>query len=248
MFKNIITFFLFLQFVAFGVSAKEADEGKQMVDAYKLSYLEREPGVDEYPITLLVTDRFVRLDEDDEKSGFILYDDKTKVIHSVSHVDNSTLVIKEHKFSHKDSPVKGKEDYLKLADAPKVSDNDMYNFRLYIEQGENEITCLEIQLVENILPEVRQILRNYQQVVSGQQVKMTDNEVSEMQGGCYFVDQVYNTGAYYDKGLPVQEWHSNERARILISYKKVKVSAEKFVLPEGYREFSIDKNSKTFIN
>lgn len=246
MIKIVISPFLAVLLVTFAVGAQSSNE--ETIDAYKLSYVEREPGVDEYPVTLLVTDRYVRLDEEGENSGYILYDDKTKVIYSVSHVDNSTLIIKEHKFSEKDSPVKGKTEYLQLADAPKVSDNDIYNFRLYIEEAANQITCMEIQLVENILPEVRQMLRNYQKVVSGQQVRMTDNVVSEVQGGCYFVDQVYNTGAYYDKGLPIQEWHSNERARILTSYKKVKVSADKFVIPEGYREFSIDSDMKTSIN
>lgn len=226
---------------------KEGKKNNQQ-QVYQLLYLEREPGVDDYEVTLLVSDRYIRLDEVAESSGFIIYDDKDKVIYSVSHHDQSVLVIKEHDFSEKDSPVKYEVEYLQLADSPKVSGKDIFNYRIYTGKGDNEETCAELQLVEDLLPDVRVLLRNYQKVVSGQQVKMTDNEVNEMQTACYFVDQVYNTGAYYEKGLPIQEWHSNERSRILTSYKEISVNKDKFVIPEKYRQFSVGSNSKTFID
>jgi len=97
------------------------------------------------------------------------------------------------------------------------------------------------------LPEVSRLLRNYQVIISGQQVKMSDNKVSDMQTACFFIDQIYNRGKYYDKGLPIQEWHSNERSKILSSYKKVEVNSNKFIVPEDYKQFSIDANSKSFI-
>ena len=233
-----------------GISAKTKTENiKQDIpnnrqEVYQLSYIEREPDVDEYEVTILVSDRYIRIDEADEDSGYIVYDDKEKTIYSVSHHDKSVLVIKEHVFSEKDSPVKSQVEYLQLADAPPVSGKNIFNYRVFTGEGESEETCLEIQLTENLLPEVTKLLKNYQNVVSGQQVKLTDNKITDMQTACYFVDQIYNTAKYYDKGLPIQEWHSNERAKILSSYKKITVNNDKFTVPEKYRRFSIDKNSK----
>ena len=220
----------------------------ESIEGYQLSYVEREPGVDDYEITMLVSDRYIRIDEEGENSGFIVYDDKEKVIYSVSNVEKSVLVINQHKFSEADSPVKTEVEYLQLVDAPTVSGKKIYNYRVYVVEGEDEITCAEVQLVESLLPEVRVLLRNYQTVVAGQQVKMTDNTVSEMQTACYFIDQIYNTGTYYEKGLPIQEWHSNERSKILTSYKKVSIAKDKFIIPKEYNQFSVDSNSKTFIN
>ena len=231
-----------------GISAKTKEEnvaGTQEV--YQLSYMEREPGIDEYEVTMLVSERYLRIDQAGEDSGFIVYDDKDRIIYSVSHNDKSVLVIKEHAFSEKTLPVKYETEYLELADAPTVSGNTIFNYRVYTGKGETEETCLEIQLVENLLPDVTKLLKNYQNVVSGQQVKMTDHKVNATQTACYFVDQIYNTGKYYDKGLPIQEWHSNERFKVLSSYKKVVVSPGKFSIPEKYRQFSVDKNSKTFL-
>lgn len=251
MIKNLILLTVLLVLSA----AISAQTKKQDFEVYKLSYIEREPGTDEYEVTMLISSRYIRVDEEGESSGFIVYDDKDKVIYSVSHDDQSVLVIKEHVFSAADLPVKPKIEYLPLADAPMVSGKAVFNYRVYISennsegesdgQSESEETCLEVQLVENLLPEVRTILQNYQKVVSGQQVKLVDNKITELQTACYYIDQIYNTGAYYEKGLPVQEWHSNERSKILTGYSKVSVASNKFKIPENYRRFSID--TKTFI-
>ena len=238
-----------LLLLSFDLSAKTSTvKEKQTQEVYQLSYIEREPGTDEYEVTMLVSDRYIRIDESGEESGYIIYDDEKKVIYSVAHQDQSILVIKQHEFSEKKSPVKAEVEYLQLADAPMVSGKNIFNYRVFVKSGagvvDEEDTCTEIQLVEDLLPKVRVILQNYQKVVSGQQVKMVDNKITEMQTGCFYVDQIYNSGAYYEKGLPIQEWHSNERSKILTTYDKISVDPAKFKIPENYRQFSIDKDSK----
>ena len=253
MIKNLFVPNLFTPVVIFALSFSASAELKsdkpeeKLLDGYQLLYVEREPGVDDYDVTMLISDRYIRVDDGNDKSGFIVYDDKEKTIYSVSNVEESVLVIKEHTFSESDSPVNAEVEYLQLADAPTVSGKEIYNYRVHIED-EEDVTCLEVQLVENILPDARVLLQNYQAVISGQQVKLTDNKISEEQTACYFVDQIYNKGTYYEKGLPIQEWHSNERSKILASYKRVHVDTDKFIIPEKYRRFSVDANSKTFIN
>ncbi len=247
MIKNLLLL-AFLLALSGAISAQTKQDTEQV---YKLSYLEREPGTDEYEVTMLVSARYIRVDEEGDNSGFIVYDDKDKIIYSVSHDDQSVLVIKQHVFSIADLPVKPTIEYLQLADAPMVAGKAVFNYRVYIKQSnseakidnESEETCLEVQLVENLLPEVRAILQNYQKVISGQQVKMADNKITELQTGCYYIDQVYNTGAYFEKGLPIQEWHSNEHSKILTGYSKVSVASDKFKIPQDYRQFSIGVKS-----
>ena len=230
--------------LSFSIFAADKEE------VYKLSYIEREPGTDEYEVTMLVSSRYIRIDEEGEETGFIIYDDEKKTIYSVSHHDQSVLVIKEYAFSDKDMPVKPAIEFLELADAPKVSGKSIFNYRVFVDNGKDKMeeTCQEVQLVENLMPDVRKILKNYQKVVSGQQVKMVDNEINERQTACFYIDQIYNSGEYYDKGLPIQEWHSNERSKILTGYEKISIDSSKFNLPEEYRQFSIGSDSKTFIN
>ncbi len=244
--KYLLLIILFV-FPPVVIANSQVGENKNLQQVYELKYIEREQGVDEYETIMLVSDRYIRIDQMGDDSGFIIYDDKNKIIFSVSHNDQSVLVIKEYVFTEKDSPVRHKLEYLQLTDAPTISGKNIFNYRLYTTEGYEE-TCTEIQLVENLLPEVTGLLRNYQKIVSGQQVKITDNKINDIQTACYFVDQIYNAGEYYEKGLPVQEWHSNEHSKTLTSYKKISVNKEKFTIPENYRQFSIDNNSKTFID
>ena len=237
------------QLVANTSADKKATNDLQEV--YQLKYLEREPGTDAYEVVMLVSDRYIRIDETGEDSGFIIYDDEQKIIYSVGHQDKSILVINQLKFSEKNSPVKAHVEYLQLADAPTVSGKHVFNYRVFVKTGaavvDEEETCTDIQLVEGLLPEVRGILQNYQKVVSGQQVRMTDNKITEMQTSCFYADQIYNSGAYYEKGLPIQEWHSNDRSKMLTTYKKISVASDKFNIPENYRQFSIGKDPEIAI-
>jgi hypothetical protein len=228
--------------------AETEKNAKNLIQVYRLQYLEREPGVDDYQVTILVSDNKIRVDETGEGSGYIIYDDERQVIYSVSNHDDSILVINEYKFSSKSSPAITKVDYEHMQDAPLVDGKKIFNYRIYTTEGNVEETCMDVHLVENLLPEVRVLLKNYQNIISGQQVKMTDNEITQVQTACYFADQIYNTGSYYDKGLPIQEWHSNERFKVLQSFNRITVKPEIFNVPENYHRFSIDKNSKTFIN
>jgi hypothetical protein len=225
-------------------ATSNSDKSTVAEEAYELHYVEREPAVDDVETRLLITDRFIRIDQVDDKSGYIIYDDNEHTVYSISHFDKTVLVIREYEFKATDNPVKFDVEYLQLSDAPKVSGNDVYNYRAFVGKGDDEETCMDMQLVENLLPDVRKILKNFQRVVSGQQVRMTDNQVTEIQTPCYFVDQVYNGGAYYDKGLPIQEWHSNERARILVSFDMTKITRGSFVIPEKYKRYSVDRDSK----
>ena len=248
-----INIFLLIIFPMSSISDVNNTVDKPLMPVTKLSYIEREPGVDDYGVTVIVSDRYIRIDETEEDSGFIIYDDKENAIYSVSHGDKSVLFIKAHDFSNKQSPVKSSVEYLPLIDAPKVADKSMFNYRVFVnKEGDDsnksdEINCMEVQLAEGFLPEVRELLQNYQKVISGQQVQMVDNNITEMQTACFYVDQVYNEGRYYEKGLPIQEWHSNGKFKALTSYKQTEVDASFFSIPEDYKQFSMDINSKRFL-
>jgi len=244
-FKITVSLFIFLTQLfsspVWSETNTSESEKVPMLDVYKLSYQEHEPGIDTYEVTMLVSDRFLRIDESGEDTGYIIYDDKIKTIFSVSHFDKRILVIKEQPFSIKQLNVLSTVEYLPLSDAPTISGKPLFNYRIFTGKGVEEKTCAQLQVAKGLLPKVASLLKKYQRVISGQQVKMLDNTIKEVQTPCYLVDQIYNEGLYYDKGLPIQEWHSNEKSKRLVDYKKVKVKATVFDLPTGYEKFSILK-------
>ena len=83
-------------------------------------------------------------------------------------------------------------------------------------------------------------LLKFQALVSGQHVYNLDNIPSEFRTPCYHIDEVYNIGEYYEKGLPIQEWHSNNKIRQLVNFEPVDVSAMQFTYPLDYRQYSLE--------
>jgi len=237
-----ILFFLFLsmQIVpAFAVSPVEPAK----IKVYQLMYKEKESGLAPYKVRMLISKRYIRIDEMDDNSGYIIYDNKQKAIYSVSHYDRRTLVIKPGNLSLKNPALNTTVKYMKLDNAPAVSGKPVFDYRILattlVGKVKKQKTCAEYQLVEGLLPEVSRMLKNYQQVLSAQQVQMLKNTIKEVQTPCYLADQIYDKGLYYDKGLPVQEWHSNQKSKILLNYKQVEVNPNLFTLPKGYSRFSI---------
>jgi len=206
--------------------------------AYELIYDEQEPGTDVYKVKFVVSDKYIRIDDidDGESSGYIIYDHNKRIIYSVSHFDKSILVIPYYEFKKPDMKDKVKVNYKALIDAPKVSGKTVYNYIAYAGSEK----CMDIQLVSGLLPHVAKILKAYQANIAGQQAKVLKTTPAEYQTACFLYDQVYNNGEYYEKGLPIQEWHSNGKRRVLISYKEIKVDSKIYNLPGDYKEYSLD--------
>ena len=211
----------------------------EKVSAYELLYDEQETGTDVYAVRFTVTDRYIRIDDLSDNSGYILYDDKESKIYSVSHYDESVFVIPAYKYKKPDMQDKVEEVYQPLTNAPKISGKTVYNYRVNSVSDSKDV-CVDIQLVPDLLPEVTKILRKYQKVVTGQQARSLKNTPEEYQTTCFIYNQVFNDGEYYEKGLPIQELHSNGKKRILTSYKKIDVSSKLFERSENYREYSLN--------
>ena len=207
-------------------------------EAVKLSYLEMEQGIEPYRVTYTVADRFIRIDDESDATGFIVYDIAQNRIYSVSHHSKTTLVIPKYQAEEFKPAFEIDIEYGKLDDAPGIAGKAVYNYRVRAVSGENDETCLDIQLVPGLMPEVAGSLQRFQQVVSANQVNSLDSTPEEFRSPCYLVGLVYNDGAYYSKGLPIQEWYSNGRRRQLVNYENVSVDETLFDIPSDYRQYS----------
>ena len=205
----------------------------------KLVYLEYEQGIEPYYVTYTVTDKFIRIDDASDTSGYILFNILENKIYSVSHYDQTILIIPEYQSNRSKPEYKVNVEYSKMDDAPTISGKQVYNYRVTAGSEEESSVCMDIQLVPGLLPDVAKILQKFLMLVSGQHAYNLENTPSEYQSPCYLEDQVFNAGEYYDKGLPIREWHSNERTRQLVNFEPVDVSAIQFTYPLDYRQYSL---------
>jgi hypothetical protein len=209
------------------------------IDAYELIYEEQEIGTDPYKVKFTVTERYIRIDQLGDQSGYIIYDNDKHIVQSVAHHDQSILVIPRYDYHMPDLSKLVNLEYYMVPDAPKISGKAIYSYRV-TSSAEPKEKCLDITLAEGLLPDVSHILLDYQEILVGQQSRLLKSTPEEYRTNCFLYDQVFNKGDYYQKGLPIQEWHSNGKTRLLTSYKKVKVNPEIFKIEEGYQEYSVD--------
>lgn len=208
--------------------------------AVKLVYLEQEEGVDPYVVTFTVSSDYLRIDDDSDNSGYVLFDISNNRIYSVSHFDKSILVIAQYPEAKHNPDFDIDIEYQALENAPTIAGKQVYNYRVKAIAGEASDTCMDIQLVPGLLPEVSRSLQSFQRIISGKNIASLENTPEEYKTPCYLVDQVYNNGDYYSKGFPIQEWHSNEKRRQLMNYEDAEVDAAIFKIPEEYRQYSLD--------
>ncbi len=213
-----------------------ADESARGVT---LVYQEYEQGVEPYRVEYTISGDYLRIDDASDQSGFIVFDRKAGKIFSVSHFDKSILVMDKSAPLELDAEFKIDIEYKQIEDAPKVAGRSVYNFRVKAITGTGSETCMDIQLVPGLLPQVVALLQSFQQTVSAQQVGNLGKIPEELRTPCYLIDQVYNTGEYYNRGLPIQEWHSNGRIRQLLSFEETEVDTSVFTVPADYRQFSL---------
>lgn len=181
----------------------------------------------------LVTDHFMRIDSGKAGDDYILFDTSKKIIYSINHDDHTILTIESKPWQLPEFEFKRHQVSDKLASGPKLFGQTVTNYRLFADRD----MCVEIQLVPEIHPQSRIMFRDYQRVLSGQQVQSLFNTPQEMRNPCFLIDQVFNAGDYFDQGLPVQEWHSRGYARLLKDVKSLKVDEKLFSLPKNYQHF-----------
>lgn len=209
------------------------------VEAVKLSYQEFEQGIDPYRVSYTVSGEFLRIDDESDSSGYIVYDIGKNTIYSISHYDKSILVIPEYRAAEFKPDFEVEIDYQAMEGAPGIAGKKVYNYQVKAITSLTSETCMAVQLVPGLMPDVAQTLQKFQKLVSGQQVATLEKTPEEFRTPCYLVDQVYNQGEYYSKGLPIQEWHSNERQRQLLNFEDVKVDVSIFDIPVEYRQYSL---------
>ena len=214
---------------------------EEKLPAYQLIYDEKEQGTDFYPVTYTITDNYIRVDDGNSESGFILFDINAKEIYSVSHSAESILVIPEFSLSTAKSDPLSVISYELMAGAPKISGKQVYSYRVTTDKTAAAEICMDIKIADGLLPVIAAKLKQYQSIIAGQQIRNIITTPEEYRTACYMIDQVYNQGLYYDKGIPVHEWHSNNKVRMLRDMGEREIDVEIFNLPAAYRKFKVDE-------
>ena len=225
--KKYFYLFLTLNFIAFTALASD-------IKSLVLFYDEVEEGTEPQTMRYIMNDQFLRIDNGDDAGDFVLFDVKKKVIYSINHEDNTILKIESHQWKRPELDFQVITKQKAMLDSPRIANKQVYSYTV----SAGELTCTQVSIVKDLYVENMQVLYEYQQVLTGQQVATLKNTPKEFHTPCFLVDQIYDSGDYYKVGLPVQIGYSRGYRKFLKDFKKSSFDMKLFVLPQGYSEFT----------
>ncbi len=242
--------FALLMLAAVGASCSTAENGQDGVGitqpaagytATVLLYQEQEAGTDSYPVRVLVSPEYLRIDDGYAESDFVLLDRAARIVFSVSHEDRSILVIQHTTAEHQVPAGIHMELEQEIdIDAPPVAGKQPVHFRFIA----NADVCHEAMVVPGLLDDAIKGFIEYEEILASLQLKNLANTPETVQTPCYLTRYAYAPARHLRQGFPIQEWDDAGYRRTLMDYREAEpVTGDLFRLPEGYEHFSLGEVS-----
>lgn len=208
------------------------------VESVMLLYQAHEPGIDPYPSRILVTDRYMRMDDGVDEGDYVLFDRQSRLISSVTHNDQTVFEIPAREISLK-PPValEKRSEQGEVGKAPKIDGKTPQQHSLYV----NDILCYNVVAVPGLMADVVKSLRDFRQVLAGEHARALPSIPADMQEPCDLALHTFHPGWLLQFGLPIQEWDEAGRGQMLMDYQLAyEVDVKLFKLPENYRHYRSD--------
>lgn len=189
-----------------------------------------------YESRLIVTPGFVRFDDGQDSSDFLLFDRKKKTIYNTSAMDQTILVIKNQKIA-----LPEKKNWTNNVDSdnemlPSVGGKPVKHWVLLT----NNLVCYDLYAARDLLPDVTSALSEYRRVLATQQAEIYTRSNDRQRDVCDLANNIYLPDRYLKHGFPIRYRDKDGRGEELLGYKEVvPVNPALFKLPAGYKEYSI---------
>jgi hypothetical protein len=229
--------FVVLLLTACGKSGEMTDAISQPVTGVSiLTYDEREAGTDTYIVRVLVSPDFLRFDDGYAESDFALLERHSGTIFSVSHEDQSILVI-ENQPGDAALPAELTLTESRSVDdeAPAIAGKQAVHSQ-YLASG---TLCYQTLTVPGLMDDAVAAMAEYAEVLARRQLNNMGSVPESMQTPCFLSRYVYAPARHYRDGLPVQEWDDTGYSRTLTDFSEGEtMPAALFELPGTYERFS----------
>lgn len=210
----------------------------------EIQYLIEEPELKPYLSRVIMTDDFMRIDEGEGSTSFVLYNRRENTVYSVASDNDAILIVKPRELPAK-SPIELNDSAREVPD-DKVPDIDGKKAVQYFLDT-NGVNCYQTYVVPGLLPAAVEVFKNYRRVLAGDHALTMDNVPPEVLEPCDLSMNIFSSSRLYDKGFPVHERGPNGFVKTLKSYNEnYQPAAELFVLPKEYGRFTIEDMRKSF--
>lgn len=207
------------------------------IDAVLLEYSEQEAGSAAYPVRILVTDHYLRIDDGYDESDYILLDRDAASLFSVTHGDRSILrIVPPATDAGPVADIEPGIEHIVDESAPLIAGRRPQHYRFTAAGA----VCREAVVVPELLPAAIAALEEYDRLLARRQIETLEQVPAEIRTPCYLSRYVYYPARPLEHGLPIREWDASGYLRVLTDYReRLPVPRTLFTLPIGYQEYTL---------
>ena len=209
-------------------------QAEQLPGTTALFFVEREQGGEPFQTRILVTAKYLRIDEGNDTGDYILFDRSRPTIYDVNYADKTVLVITPLKVDLVPPKVFKHEVHVDKDSYPSISGKKVIRYQLLT----NQTRCYDVFAAEGLLPQALQALREYHQALAGEQAATMKNTPREMQSACDLANHIFLPARHLGQGFPVRQEDMAGNLRQLINYDEHYRSDQTlFQLPENFTRY-----------
>lgn len=215
---------------------KVVPQESKTIKAQVYSFMESEPGIEPYPVRMIVTDGFMRLDEGKAEDNFLLFNRADNSIHSVTHRDQTVLRMQRRK------GLAGLPESVDLG-VREMPANDMPQFAgqvpKHFRYTSGDKTCYETVSIPDFGADAVSAMKGYLLTLSGEQIQNLEKTPGEMRSDCMMANLIYAPIRHLEPGFPLREWGYNGYLRELVNVETVDIDSALLMLNPAYKIYQL---------
>lgn len=228
---------IFILLLVMGMTA--GCDNKPISQNLYLKFVELEPDTDPANLRVIVTADYLRMDDGEGSSNYILFDRKQQIVYSIARDTRQIISITKQEQKDVTAPFDLKLAEAKLDDMPNVplvggKKPDHFQFKA------GDKVCFETLSVKDMLPAYVQAMQEYNEVLANDSMVTLTNIPADLHEGCDLAKHTYAPNRHFKHGLPVMFWNEAGINISLVDYKE-DYQADKllFELPKDFQQFNI---------
>jgi len=230
-----------LSFFSSAIAGAVGEQGGDQAGERKatvLIFAEYEKDVDPYQTRVIVTPGYMRFDDGEGSPDFILFDRRANIIFNINSSDRTVMSVAplQVKVVPPFELKQGVQKLSSISDAPTIAGIQPQHYVFTTNQQH----CYDVVSVNGLLNDALVATRAFNAIIASHNAATLQNLPADQQDPCELSRSIFSYNRHLQFGFPVQEWDNRGKGRALMDFREnVLLDKKLFLLPKGYRQFSI---------
>ena len=190
----------------------------------EVNYLDQDPGEPAYHTRILVTPRYLRIDDGRHSMDYTLVDRKARRLVNVTGEQRQMLTIDDGRVTLK------KPSPWRVRESDASAGKGMRRARVIL----NGRWCWTVTAAPGLLPDVTRALITYRDILARAQAQTYRATPPALQAPCDLAQYVFERHRLYRNGLILKAVYASGQRRRLVDYRTAPLRPDLFRLPSGY--------------